>query len=123
MDLLANLDVVLEKFVTQKVVAAADQVDATGEFPKENIRAFLAAGLGGLLSSKDNGGAGGTIRDASKVVERIGRACGSTAMVVTMHYCGAQVIAILGDAIVLNARRGWVTSANNADVYVWSSRE
>jgi alkylation response protein AidB-like acyl-CoA dehydrogenase len=165
MDLLADLDVVLEKFVTQKVAPAADQVDATGEFPKENIRAFLEAGLGGLLASKTNGGAGGTIRDASKVVERIGRVCGSTAMIVTMHYSAAQVIEALGDnlgdattknavaqgkllttlafseassrshfwvptstaerqgdAIVLNACKGWVTSANNADVYVWSSR-
>jgi alkylation response protein AidB-like acyl-CoA dehydrogenase len=160
-DLLGNLDAVLEKFVTQTVAPAAANVDASGEFPKDNIRAFFAAGLGGLISSKENGGAGGKIRDAAKVVERIGRACGSTAMIVTMHYSGVQVIETLGnsatkkaltrdkllttlafseagsrshfwaptssaarqgDAIVLNASKSWVTSANNADVYVWSSR-
>jgi alkylation response protein AidB-like acyl-CoA dehydrogenase len=159
-DLLATLDATLDKFVA-RVAATADKVDAEGRFPKENIRAFLESGLGGLLSSKDYGGAGGTIRDASKVVERIGRVCGSTAMIATMHYCGAQTIEAKagaaakksvaqgkalttlafseaasrshfwvptstaerqGDAIVLDARKGWVTSANNADIYVWSSK-
>jgi len=159
--LLTDLDAVVEKFVLQNVAPAADKVDAEGRFPKEAIRAFLDAGLGGLISSQENGGAGGSIREASKVVERIGRTCGSTAMVVTMHYCGAQVIEALGsasakksiaqgkhlttlafseagsrshfwapvstaqrqgDSIVLSARKSWVTSANNADVYVWSSK-
>lgn len=157
----ANLDAALENFLTHHVGPAAAQIDAAGQFPKESMRAFLASGLGGLISSKDNGGTGGGIRDASKVVERIARLCGSTAMIVTMHYCGVQVIEALGDSavkkavaqgrllttlafseagsrshfwapvstaarqgdgIVLNAHKSWVTSANNADVYVWSSR-
>jgi alkylation response protein AidB-like acyl-CoA dehydrogenase len=159
--LLADLDKVLETFVVQTVAPAADKIDATAQFPRETMHTFLTTGLGGLISSKDNGGAGGGIRDASRVVERIGRACGSTAMIVGMHYCAAQVIESLGDAatkqaiaqgkylstlafseagsrghfwapvstaeregneIVLNARKSWVTSANNADVYVWSSK-
>jgi len=159
-DLLSNLDSVLEKFAAT-VAAAAEKTDTSGQFPKENIRAFLDVGLGGLLSSKENGGAGGGIREASKVVERVGSVCGSTAMIVTMHYCGAQVIESLGsaaakrsiaqskwlatlafseagsrshfwaptstaesqgDSIILNARKSWATSANNADVYVWSSK-
>jgi alkylation response protein AidB-like acyl-CoA dehydrogenase len=160
-DLLGNLDALLAKFVTETVAPAAISVDASGQFPKDTIRTFLAAGLGGLISSRESDGAGGGIRDAAKVVERIGRVCGSTAMIVTMHYCGVQVIETLantatkkavtrdkllttlafseagsrshfwapissaerhGDAIVLNAGKSWVTSANNADLYVWSSR-
>lgn len=157
----ADLDAALEKLLTEHVAPAAASVDASGQFPKDSIRAFLASGLGGLISSQDHGGAGGGIRAASNVVERIARVCGSTAMIVCMHYCGVQVIEALGDssvkkaiaqgkllttlafseagsrshfwapvssaerrgdAIVLNARKSWVTSANNADVYVWSSR-
>ena len=156
-----DLDDVLEKFVTGTVATAADKVDRSGEFPKDNLRAFLARGLGGLISSQEHGGCGGGLREASKVVERIGRVCGSTAMIVTMHYCAVQVLEALadtatrrsvaegkvlatlafseagsrshfwaptstakrdGDAIVLDARKSWVTSANNADLYVWSSR-
>jgi alkylation response protein AidB-like acyl-CoA dehydrogenase len=160
-ELLTTLDGTLETYVSQHVVPNADRTDRDGRFPKDNIRAFLESGLGGLISSTSNGGAGGGIRDASKVVERIARVCGSTAMIVTMHYCGVRVIEALGsasvktavahgkllttlafseagsrshfwaptstaarrgDSIVLNARKSWVTSANHADVYVWSSR-
>jgi alkylation response protein AidB-like acyl-CoA dehydrogenase len=159
-ELLASLDSVLDHFVTDTVAVAADGIDASGAFPKDNIRAFLASDLGGLISSKDHGGAGGGVREAAQVVERIGRVCGSTAMIVAMHYCGVQVIEALadgatrkavakssllttlafseagsrshfwaptstarlqGDAVVLNARKSWVTAANHADVYVWSS--
>jgi len=158
--MLEKLDRVLEEFVSGTVAGAADKVDASGDFPEDGIRAFLATGLGGLISSKDHGGAGGGIREASKVVERIGRVCGSTAMIACMHYCGVQVIEALGDtatrravaqgkllttlafseagsrshfwaptstatrdgeAIVLNARKSWVTAAHHADVYIWSS--
>jgi alkylation response protein AidB-like acyl-CoA dehydrogenase len=159
-ELLEHLDTVLETFVAGTVAGAADAVDAGGQFPRSNIQAFLAAGLGGLISSKQNGGAGGGVREASKVVERIGRVCGSTATIACMHYSAVQVIESLGDAaakkaaaqgrllatlafseagsrshfwapvstaardgeaIVLDARKSWVTAAHNADVYVWSS--
>jgi alkylation response protein AidB-like acyl-CoA dehydrogenase len=160
-ELLANLDAELEKFVTQVVAPAAVQVDAAAQFPRDTIRAFQSSGLSGLISAREHGGAGGGVRDASKVVERIGRVCGSTAMIVTMHYSAVQVIESFGsvatrqavaqgkllttlafseagsrshfwaptstaekqgDAVVLNARKSWVTSANKADVYVWSSK-
>lgn len=136
----------------------AVETDRTGQFPKATIDAFLASGLGGLMSAQ---GHGAGLRAASQVVERLGRECGSTAMIVAMHYCGAAVIAALGaavvqdafargaalatlafseagsrshfwapvstaradgDAVVLDARKSWVTAASHADFYVWSSQ-
>jgi alkylation response protein AidB-like acyl-CoA dehydrogenase len=159
--LLATLDAVLEKFVNETVAPAAVTVDGASQFPKNSIREFHASGLSGLISARDHGGVGGGVREASKVVERIARTCGSTAMIVAMHYSAVQVIETFsdaatrqavaqgkllttlafseagsrshfwapistaekqGDAIVLNARKSWVTAGNNADIYVWSSK-
>jgi len=139
----------------------AVRVDAEAEFPRAAIDAAREHGLFGLLSAKDVGGHGAGLRQAAEVIERLARECGSSAMVVTMHYCGTAVIekhgpldarraiaaarhlstlafsesgsrshfwAPLGTArvegshAVLDASKSWVTSANYADAYVWSSK-
>jgi alkylation response protein AidB-like acyl-CoA dehydrogenase len=146
--------------VEQLAAVAADHAadtDRDGQFPRAVIDAFLQSGLAGLVSAA---GKGGTIRHASFVVERMGRECGSTAMIVAMHYCAAVVIEAFGSdearraiahgqalstlafseagsrshfwapvstahrdgtEVVLNARKSWVTAANQSDLYVWSS--
>lgn len=157
---LENLTGVVATFVAE-VGAAAEETDSEGRFPIRLAEAFLASGLAGLLSAPDVGGAGGGVREASIVVEQIGRACGSTAMIVMMHYSAAAVIEAYGDRdireriargqalatlafseagsrshfwaplstarregdqVLLDAHKSWVTSANHADVYVWSSQ-
>ncbi len=70
----------------------AAAVDAKGEFPAATIAAARAAGLFGLISKPDVGGHGLPPRAAGHVIERIARECGSSAMVLTMHYCGTAVI-------------------------------
>jgi alkylation response protein AidB-like acyl-CoA dehydrogenase len=159
-ELLGNLTGAVARFVAE----AADMADATdseGRFPKRLADAFLGSGLAGLISAPDVGGAGGGVRQASMVVEQVARACGSTAMIVAMHYSGAAAIEALGsraareqvargealttlafseagsrsnfwaplstarregDQVVLDARKSWVTSASQADLYVWSSQ-
>lgn len=152
---------VLEELIKTVVEPAAADVDATGTFPRAAVSALGEAGLLGLLSSTDTGGTGGTLGDAAQVVRRLGSACGSTAMVVCMHYCATAVIEVHGpdevrraiaagnhlstlafsetgsrsqfwaplgtatadgDEVVLNASKSWVTSAGEADSYVWTSR-
>jgi alkylation response protein AidB-like acyl-CoA dehydrogenase len=44
------------------------------------------------LSSVRSGGRGLGLRAACEIVERVARECGSTAMVLTMHYCGTSAI-------------------------------
>jgi isovaleryl-CoA dehydrogenase len=82
----------LEDVVVGVVEPAAVVVDRDGSFPRAAIDALGAAGLLGLVSSTDVGGAGGSHSEAAAVVERLARACASTAMIVEMHYCATTVI-------------------------------
>jgi alkylation response protein AidB-like acyl-CoA dehydrogenase len=82
----------LEPIVTGVVAKNAAEVDEKRMFPKAAIDALGRAGLLGLISAKEVGGLGQGPRAATMVVERIARECGSTAMVVCMHYSGTAVI-------------------------------
>ncbi len=156
----AFLDV-LEELITTVVEPAAADVDANGTFPRAGITALGQHGLLGLLSAPEVGGMGLGLAEAAQVVRRLASACGSTAMVVCMHYCATAVVeqhgpddtrraiaagshlstlafsetgsrsqfwAPLGTAradggdVVLNASKSWVTSAGEADSYVWTSQ-
>jgi len=148
--------------VREVVQPLAEEVDRTGCFPRTGVRALADAGVLGLLSSPAHGGTGGDLRQAAAVVGRLAGVCGSTAMVVLMHYAAVAVIDANGDdevrraiatgrhlstlafsehgsrshfwapvgtavpdgphAVRLDARKSWVTSAGEADSYVWSSR-
>jgi alkylation response protein AidB-like acyl-CoA dehydrogenase len=140
---------------------AAIEIDKTGAFPRESIAALGQAGVLGLLSASEVGGSGLGLRAAADVIERLAGACGSTAMVVLMHYAAVPVIEAHGPRetreaigggqhlstlafsevgsrgqfwvplstatredghVRLDASKSWVTSAGQADSYVWSSR-
>ncbi len=151
----------LEPVVTDVVGPGAAEVDGSGSYPRASLDALSQAGLLGLVSAADVGGGGEGFRAAAAVVEELARHCGSTAMVVLMHYAATAVIeahgprevreaigagryvatlafsevgsrshfwapmssAVARDGRVrLDARKSWVTSAGEADGYVWSSR-
>jgi alkylation response protein AidB-like acyl-CoA dehydrogenase len=140
---------------------SATEIDKTGTFPRAGVDALARAGILGLLSASDVGGAGLTLRAAADVIERLASSCGSTAMVVLMHYAAIPVIEAHGPrelreaiaagrnlstlafseagsrshfwapmstatrvngSVRLDAKKSWVTSAGQADSYVWSSR-
>ncbi|MBS0616890.1 MAG: acyl-CoA/acyl-ACP dehydrogenase [Spirochaetes bacterium] len=88
----------LEEKILPVVRAAAIAVDKNAEFPQQSIDALRAAGLFGLISAKDCGGAGLGSDVAAQVIERIATECGSTAMVMAMHYSAAAVIEKFGSA-------------------------
>mgnify|MGYP003950334995 CR=1 FL=1 len=156
-DVLAKLEPIAAGVIADKAV----QTDVDGVFPSHAVEAMASAGLMGLVTPIEHGGLGGTPGDASHVVERIARECGSSAMVICMHFSGAFVLARHGGAEVnravaagqhlstlafsevgsrshfwaplstassidlgtqLDAAKSWVTSANHATAYVWSSR-
>lgn len=70
----------------------AVQVDTEARFPEEAIGAVREAGLLGLVSAPEVGGQGAPPIVAARVVERLARECGSTAMITCMHYAAATVI-------------------------------
>ena len=74
-----------------------------GEFPSETLRALGDAGLLGLISATEVGGKARGMSAAAAVVERLARECGSTAMVVCMHYCATAVIEAYGSVDVRRA--------------------
>jgi alkylation response protein AidB-like acyl-CoA dehydrogenase len=79
--ILATLDDICERVIAP----AAAEVDRSGRFPREARDALGRAGLLGLISAAEVGGLGQGRRAAALAVERLARACGSTAMVVCMH--------------------------------------
>jgi len=151
----------LEKVAVDVIRPAAVEIDKSGAFPRAAMDALSKAGFLGLISAKEVGGLGGGLRDASMVIKRVARECGSTAMVLAMHYNGTAVIEAHGSlelrkaiaegkhittlafsewgsrshfwapvstaasnngTVHLDAAKSWVTSAGEADSYVWSSQ-
>jgi isovaleryl-CoA dehydrogenase len=86
----SNYRSALERIIADVVAPSATQVDQQGAFPTQNIQALGEAGLLGLLSATEVGGGGLGLRDAAEVIERLSAACGSTAMVVLMHYAAVS---------------------------------
>ena len=90
-----EFEAALETIATTIVAKHAGEIDA-GAFPSQAIKALGEAGLLGLVSSPDVDGKGLGLPEAVHVVERLARACASTAMVVTMHYAATVVLEQLG---------------------------
>ncbi|MFE9190270.1 acyl-CoA dehydrogenase family protein [Micromonospora sp. NPDC007208] len=156
-DLTDTLGTVIDEVIHPQ----APIVDRDGAFPRPGVDALAAAGLLGLASSTEVGGGGHGMRTVAEVIERLAAECGSTAMVVLMHYAATAVIEAHGprdvraaiatgdhlttlafseygsrshfwsptgtataaddDTVRLDARKSWVTSAGEANSYVWSS--
>jgi isovaleryl-CoA dehydrogenase len=97
---------VTQQIVDDVIAPGAAQVDSTGEFPQANITALTEAGVLGMMSSADVGGGGQGLAEASAVIEKIAGACGSTAMVVLMHFAASGIIEAHGDTETRQAIAG-----------------
>ena len=93
----------LERVITEVVAPGAADTDARGSFPRAAIDSLGGAGLLGLTANADVGGGGGTLREAAAVVERLAGVCGSTAMVVLMHYAATATVEAHGPKDVRQA--------------------
>ena len=82
----------LDRVIEATIAPRADEIDRTGAFPSAAVAELGAAGVLGLTNAPGAGGAGGGLADAARVVERLAGTCGSTAMVVLMHYAATAVI-------------------------------
>jgi alkylation response protein AidB-like acyl-CoA dehydrogenase len=86
----------LTPIVEEVVAPLAVEIDRDGRYPTEAVAAMGEAGLLGLLTATELGGMGESHRAATLVVGELARHCGSTAMVVLMHYAGAAVVEAFG---------------------------
>jgi alkylation response protein AidB-like acyl-CoA dehydrogenase len=82
----------LERICRESVRPNAAAVDRNGGFPDQAIASLKAGGFLGAISSPEAGGLGLGLRGAAVVVARVAQECGSTAMVLCMHFCGAAVL-------------------------------
>jgi isovaleryl-CoA dehydrogenase len=153
----------LRQVIDEVVAPGAASVDADGAFPRAQLDALAAAGILALTVPAEYGGGGAGLREAAVVIRELGSVCGSTAMVLAMHYSAVAGFAAAGDkdslvaiaagthlstlafsetgsrshfwapmstavlspdgaTVRLDAFKSWVTSAGQADSYVWSSR-
>src|SRR5688572_19863631 len=83
---------ILEQICSETIAAAAPSVDRDGAFPQKSIDALKAAGFLGAMSEPAVGGLGLGVPGAAAIVGRVAQECGSTAMVLCMHYCGTAVL-------------------------------
>ena len=82
----------LARVIDETVTPNAEAVDRTGSFPRAGIDALAGAGLLGMTIGTDAGGGGADLRTAANAIEQLARACGSTAMVVMMHYSAVALL-------------------------------
>jgi isovaleryl-CoA dehydrogenase len=87
----------LQVIIHDVIVPSARHVDTTGEFPREGIDQLAAAGFLGMMSAGDLGGGGKTLSDAAATIEAVAGACGSTAMILLMHFAGTAIIEAYGE--------------------------
>ena len=87
-----TFDTALERICSTTIAENAVAVDREGCFPEASIEALRSAGLLGAISSAESGGLGLGLAGAARVVRRVAEECGSTAMVLTMHYSGTAVL-------------------------------
>jgi alkylation response protein AidB-like acyl-CoA dehydrogenase len=76
----------------------ADELDRTAQFPRANFDDLARAGLFGLRVPSRWGGQGADVQTAVMVIERLARACGSTAMCFKMHCEAVEPIWRLANA-------------------------
>jgi isovaleryl-CoA dehydrogenase len=93
----------LSRVITDVVAPAAADVDRLGTYPAASIAALGDAGILGLVSATEVGGGGAGLDTAASVIEQLAGACGSTAMIVLMHYASTAVIEAHGAASLRRA--------------------
>lgn len=93
----------LLRVIDEVVAPRAASVDASGEFPRAQVDALGAAGMLGLTVPEEFGGGGAGLHQAADVIRELGSVCGSTAMVVAMHYAAVAALTAAGDKETLTA--------------------
>jgi isovaleryl-CoA dehydrogenase len=93
----------LTRVIEEFVAPGAAEVDSLAAFPSQQIAALAEAGLLALTVPAELGGGGEGLRAAAHVVTELGAVCGSTAMIVTMHYSATAALAAAGATDALTA--------------------
>jgi acyl-CoA dehydrogenase len=86
----------IRKIAAEVAAPHAADVDARSRFPRETLEALKAAGFLSAPVPRELGGGGCGVRELTALCSALARACGSSAMVLAMHY--VQVACIVRHA-------------------------
>jgi alkylation response protein AidB-like acyl-CoA dehydrogenase len=87
----------------EKVAPRAAEIDRTGEFPRDILKAFIDQGFLNLLIPGEYGGEGGDISSFCGVMEEIAYHCVSSSLLVVVQAVGALPL-VLGGSPELRER-------------------
>ena len=93
-------ETILENLTTKvlpRVREKALTVDEQHEFPQQSLEALKENGFLGLISATSVGGTGAGLATAVEVIEALAAECGSTAMILAMHYSATAAIEKFSD--------------------------
>ena len=76
----------VQNIATQVALVHAADVDAKARFPRETVEALRAAKVLSAPVPRELGGAGCDMRELAAMCSTLAQACGSSAMVLAMHY-------------------------------------
>jgi alkylation response protein AidB-like acyl-CoA dehydrogenase len=82
----------LQRICRENIAPNAFAVDHEGAFPDQAIESLKTGRFLGAMSSPEVDGLGFGLPGTAMIVRRVAEECGSTAMVLCMHYCGAAVL-------------------------------
>src|SRR5262245_54385411 len=83
----------VQTIASEVAAAQAADVDARARFPRETIDALRKAKVLSAAVPQELGGAGYNMRELAALCSTLAQACGSSAMVLAMHYIQVACIA------------------------------
>ena len=97
----------VQRIAREVAARHAADVDARSRFPAETLAALREARLLSAPVPRELGGGGCTIRELAEICSTLARSCGSSAMVLAMHYVQVACLVRHGGAEPL--LRGYIT--------------
>ena len=113
---------VLERVCSTAIEPHSGTVDHQGTFPNHAIEALKSAALLGAVSAPEVGGLGLGHREAAASGEPLSTLAFSESTSRSQFWAPTSTAERNNGSVILNAQMSWITSANHASSYVWSSR-
>jgi acyl-CoA dehydrogenase len=111
-----ELDDVIERVIR----ANAGEIDRTGNYPRENLRALAKIGWNGVLIPQQWGGLDLNYVAFAEASRRIGRADASTGLIYVMHVGAAQTINLFGSD---DQKERWLKPTRDGLIGTYSTSE
>jgi acyl-CoA dehydrogenase len=96
----------VRRIAAEVAVPSAGDVDAKARFPEETVAALRESGVFSASVPRELGGAGCTMAELAQLCSTLAQACGSSAMVLAMHY--SQLACIVRHGLQSEFFRGYL---------------